>query len=278
MKNCLTSEKWEEKYEDASIIKGGFLKGLGDIGGGVVGLIISLIVLCVALFFIVKFLNKLVLSSNGRGKIMRVVQKSLNISPYLTMIVGMLLTMAVQSSSIITSTFTPLVGLSILTVEQMFPLTLGSNIGTTFTAIIASLVTESVGAIQIAICHFIFNIIGIAIWFPIPYTRKIPLNMAYRLGDLVSKYKWFGMFYILYFFVVTPLISWGISYLIAVDTAGLVFGIILITAEYGLSLLLMRNFEKVLEKILKVIGDYRIKRKRQIKINKNAEIELANVE
>ena len=86
-------------------------------------------------------------------KIMRIVQKSLSINNYLTMLVGVLLTIAVQSSSIITSTFTPLVGLSILTVEQMFPLTLGANIGTTCTAILASLYVESVSAIQIAICH-----------------------------------------------------------------------------------------------------------------------------
>ena len=35
----------------------------------------------------------------------------------------------VQSSSITTSTFTPLVGLNLISLEQMFPLTLGANIG-----------------------------------------------------------------------------------------------------------------------------------------------------
>lgn len=245
MTNCLTRAKWDEKYLNGKIIKSGVLKNLGDQGGGILGLIISLVVLCLALYLIVKVLHTLVLSSNGRGRIMRLVQRSLNLSPYITMLLGMFLTIAVQSSSIITSTFTPLVGLSILTVEQMYPLTLGSNIGTTCTAILASLVTESTNSIQIAICHFIFNIIGIMIWFPIPITRKVPLKMANRLGDLVSRYRWFGMFYILYLFVLIPGVSWGISNLISLNTIGLVFGIIMLLIICILTLLLFSRFEKV---------------------------------
>jgi solute carrier family 34 (sodium-dependent phosphate cotransporter) len=251
MKNCLTEDSWNQRYKDGSIIKSGFLKDLGDKGGGVLGLIISLVVLCIALYLIVKVLHKLVLSSNGRGKIMRMVQKSLSISPYLTMIVGVLLTISVQSSSIITSTFTPLVGLSILTVEQMFPLTLGANIGTTCTAILASLVTESVSAIQIAICHFIFNIIGIVLWFPLKFTRKVPLKMAFRLGDLVAKYKWFGVYYILYLFLLIPIASWSISNLISINVIGLVFGILILSILGIISLYMFYKFERIVEFMLK---------------------------
>jgi sodium-dependent phosphate cotransporter len=182
---------------------------------------------------------------------MRMVQKSLSISPYLTMIVGVLLTISVQSSSIITSTFTPLVGLSILTVEQMFPLTLGANIGTTCTAILASLVTESVSAIQIAICHFIFNIIGIVLWFPLKFTRKVPLKMAFRLGDLVAKYKWFGVYYILYLFLLIPIASWSISNLISINVIGLVFGILILSILGIISLYMFYKFERIVEFMLK---------------------------
>ena len=195
MSECMTKKcvgKINTRME--KIIKSGMFENLSDLQGGIVGLVVSLVILCIVLYLIVKVLHTLVFSSNGRGKIMRIVQRSLSLSPYITMIVGMLLTIAVQSSSIITSTFTPLVGLSILTVEQMYPLTLGSNIGTTCTAFLASLVTDSTKAIQIAVCHFIFNIMGIIIWFPLPVTRKIPLGMAYRLGDLVTTYRWFGIF------------------------------------------------------------------------------------
>jgi len=247
MKNCMTREDWDATYPNGNIIKSGFLKGLGNDGGGAIGLLISLVILCFALYFIVKILHKLVVSNNGKGKMLNMIKKTLEISPYLTMFVGMLLTISVQSSSIITSTFTPLVGLSILTVEQMFPLTLGANIGTTCTAILASIVTESPDAIQIALCHFIFNIVGTVIWFPIPIVRKIPIKMAYRLGDLVSKFKWFGMFYILYTFLLFPATAFGISFLISLNTIGLVIGIILLISFCALSLLLFYKFERIFQ-------------------------------
>ena len=247
MKNCMTREDWDATYPNGNIIKSGFLKGLGNNGGGVMGLFISLVILCFALYFIVKILHKLVVSNNGKGKILNIIKKTLEISPYLTMFVGMLLTISVQSSSIITSTFTPLVGLSILTVEQMYPLTLGANIGTTCTAILASIVTESPNAIQIALCHFIFNIIGTVIWFPIPIVRKIPIKMAHRLGDLVSKFKWFGVFYILYTFLLFPATAFGISFLISLNTIGLVIGIIILISFCALSLLLFYKFERIFQ-------------------------------
>ena len=249
MKNCLTQDEWTNKYENSQVIKSGFLKDVGDSGGGILGLIISLIVLCISLYYIVKILHRLVIQSEGKGIILRWIKKSVSISPYLTMLLGTLLTISVQSSSIITSTFTPLVGLDILTVEQMFPLTLGANIGTTFTAILASLVTGSANAIQIALCHLIFNIIGIIIWYPIPFLRSIPLNMAIKLGEYVSKFKWFGGFYILYSFIIFPAISWGVSYLFSVNTAGLVFGIILLLIFTSLSLLFFKKFETFGNKI-----------------------------
>ena len=74
------------------------------------------------------------------------------------------MTILVQSSSIFTSTLTPLVGLGIITVERVYPFTLGSNIGTTITGILAALTAtgaeELKNSLQIALCHTFFNIIG----------------------------------------------------------------------------------------------------------------------
>jgi sodium-dependent phosphate cotransporter len=170
------------------------------------------------------------------------------------MILGALLTISVQSSSITTSTFTPLVGLDILTVEQMFPLTLGANIGTTCTAILASLVTDSRNAIQIALCHLLFNIIGISIWFPIKFLRRIPVTMAIKLGSYVSKFRWFGVFYILYTFVLFPLICWGLSYLFDFNIIGLISGIILIFLFIILSVNLFNNFDSLGNRIEKIMN------------------------
>ena len=245
--NCLSQSEWNEEY--SQVIDDGFLMNLGDKVGGFIGLSIALIVLCISLYNIVKTLHKQVMYNRGKGKVLSIVKKSLSISPYLTMFVGMILTMSVQSSSIITSTFTPLVGLSILTVEQMFPLTLGANIGTTFTAFLASLVTESTNAIQIAICHLLFNIIGITIWYPIPYIRKLPLSISYNLGNLLYKYNWFSLFYILYTFLIFPVICWFISFIFNLNTIGIIFGSLLFIIYFISSFLLFYNFENIIHKM-----------------------------
>ena len=80
---------------------------------------------------------------------------------YLNILVGTLLTISVQSSSVTTSALTPLVGLDIISLEQMYPITLGANIGTTCTGLLGALVTGKVNALQIALCHLSFNIFGV---------------------------------------------------------------------------------------------------------------------
>ena len=52
-------------------------------------------------------------------------------SGYVALIVGAVMTILVQSSSIFTSTLTPLIGVGAITIERAYPLTLGSNVGTT---------------------------------------------------------------------------------------------------------------------------------------------------
>lgn len=75
-----------------------------------------------------------------------------------------MVTILVQSSSVFTSTLTPLVGLGIITLERVYPFTLGSNIGTTITGIMAALTANSSrelkNSLQIALCHTFFNIFG----------------------------------------------------------------------------------------------------------------------
>jgi solute carrier family 34 (sodium-dependent phosphate cotransporter) len=75
---------------------------------------------------------------------------------------GCVLTILVQSSSVFTSSLIPLIGMGILSVDRAYPLTLGSNIGTSITGILAALSsTKTLGvSLQIALCHTLFNITG----------------------------------------------------------------------------------------------------------------------
>jgi sodium-dependent phosphate cotransporter len=154
-------------------------------------------------------------------------RKVLRISPYPSILFGMILTICVQSSSITTSALTPLVALQIIGVEDMLPLTLGANIGTTCTAFLAAIVTEKKNAIQIALCHLWFNIFGILIWFPVPIMRSVPLKIAGLLAERTVWYKWFGTYYILTFFVLFPLLLFAFSFTIDLGAGGIFLNIIL---------------------------------------------------
>lgn len=190
---------------------------LPDLAVGIILLIVSLLVLCGCLIMIVKILGSVL-----RGQVAIVIKKTLNtdlpfpfgwVTGYLAILVGAGMTFIVQSSSVFTSALTPLIGLGVISIERAYPLTLGSNIGTTTTAILAALASPGntlKHSLQISLCHFFFNISGILLWYPIPFTR-LPIRLAKGLGNISAKYRWFAVFYLIFFFFLTPLTVFGLS-------------------------------------------------------------------
>ncbi len=158
-----------------------------------------------------------------KGTIAKVIRKIVNydfpgcwkwLTGYVAMLAGAGLTVVVQSSSIFTSTLTPLVGIGLIKLERMYPLTLGSNIGTTATGILAALTAEGEdlkNGLQIALCHLFFNITGIVIFYVIPYMR-FPIPLAKGLGNITAKYRWFAIFYLIVMFFLFPAAVFGLSY------------------------------------------------------------------
>lgn len=177
-----------------------------DLVAGGVCLFLSLLLLCLCLSGLVTVLKSMVMASSEEW-----IRKATDINPYLAMVVGMGVTILVQSSSITTSVLTPLAGLGVISVEQMYPLTLGANVGTTGTALLASLVSDKVEAVQIALCHLFFNLFGILLFFPIPYMRNLPIAAAKELGSMTRKWKSTPLLYILVAFVICPGILLGVS-------------------------------------------------------------------
>ena len=206
---------YEEHIAKGRTIKGGFLKDAGDVAGGIIGLILSLIVLCVALFVLVKLLHSLVM-----GQAKKIIMKGTKMNDYLAILVGLLLTIVVQSSSVTTSALTPLVGIGVLPVSKMLPMTLGANIGTTFTSMFAALAVMKKSSIQIAFCHLLFNIIGILIWFPAPVMRRVVVQGACTLGFYASYWRVVPLVYILVMFVAVPGLGLLISLLYSASVAG----------------------------------------------------------
>ncbi len=118
------------------------------------------------------------------------------------LLVGLLLTVMVQSSSITTSLAVPLAGAGLLTLTQIFPYTLGANLGTTITAILAALVTGNLSAIIVAFSHLLFNISGIIIWWPF---KAVPLFLARKFATFSIKNKLIPVFYIIVLFFLLPI-------------------------------------------------------------------------
>jgi len=94
--------------------------------------------------------------------------------------------------------------MGIMTLEKMFAFTVGANIGTTCTGILASLVGTSELGFQIAMVHFMFNIFGATILYPIPFVRNIPLKIARKLGDMAAAFRPFPFVYIILVFFIYP--------------------------------------------------------------------------
>jgi sodium-dependent phosphate cotransporter len=128
-------------------------------------------------------------------------------SGMMAMMVGVLITVMVQSSSITTSILVPLAASGILLVRNAYPITLGANIGTTVTALLAALATGVVGGMTIAIVHLLFNVVGILLLYPLPRFRYIPVTLAEKLAGIAATRKPLAVVYVVGTFVVLPLLG-----------------------------------------------------------------------
>jgi len=195
---------------DKDLLKGGLFKiwGYTDNEAGTMLVILSLSGICSCLFLIINLLRTLI-----KGPFTCMLRKAIDLNGYISIMIGMFITLMVQSSSITTSALTPLAAVGIITLEQMYPLTLGANIGTTCTGIWAASVAVShpVEAWQVALSHLFFNIFGICLWYPIPYMRQIPIKIATELGNCTSKWKLFPLAYVGGVFFAVPAIAYAIA-------------------------------------------------------------------
>ncbi len=165
---------------------------------GTIMLIISIVLLFTALRYIVANLRVLVI-----GRVEAFFDTVLFKTAFRALIFGVILTIMVQSSSITTSLAVPLAGAGILTLRQIFPMTLGANIGTTITAMLAALVTGELSAVTVAFAHVLFNVIGIIIVWPM---RAVPIYLATQLAEQTMKSKLIPVVYIGLVFFLFPLL------------------------------------------------------------------------
>ncbi|MBF0199562.1 MAG: Na/Pi symporter [Planctomycetes bacterium] len=189
----------------------GLFDSMSDVVGGITLILIGLVLIFISIVYLGKLLR-----ANLTGRAEKIFHTALGRGPVTGLLAGTIITIIVQSSSTTTSLIIPMAGAGLMTLRQVFPFTLGANIGTTVTAFLASLAGGKYGqaAVQIAIVHLLFNLLATSIIYPVPFLRNIPLIFSERLADLAIKSRTVAIGYILFVFFGVPLLVLGVMELL----------------------------------------------------------------
>lgn len=117
---------------------------------------------------------------------------------------GFLTTAAIRSSTITTSVVVPIAAKKVVGLNRVSVFIMGANVGTTVTAFVASLFSSNTSSLSIAIAHFLFNVIGVFLFFPIPALRQVPVRMAKEFGKMTARHRFIGFAFILLTFFLIP--------------------------------------------------------------------------
>ena len=162
----------------------------------VVELLLAFVFLFVALRYLVVVLRSLVIE-----RIEAFFGRYVFASAMRGFLLGLFLTALVQSSSIALSLMIPLAGAGILTLVQVFPYSLGANVGTTVTALLASLATGTIEPVTVAFAHLMFNISGTVVFYPL---RRLPIGLAEYLAAAAVNRTTAAIVVIIVVFFVAP--------------------------------------------------------------------------
>jgi len=180
------------------LLTGGF--GLGKGMAATLMIVLALLGIFFALTFLTRLLKRVFLNRAENA-----LTDSLRGGGLGAMLIGLLITVGVQSSSITTSLLVPLIGAGIVPIETAFAATLGANVGTTVTALLASL-TGTPGAVTVALVHLLFNLSGITLIYPVRALRRVPIRLATGLARRTAERRVFAFVYMGGVFFVMPLL------------------------------------------------------------------------
>ena len=192
------------------------VEGLADLFNNIpwLVLLVSVVITFFMLWGIVKLLQSLVLK-----KLESFFDTYIFRNLAMSFTVGLILTVMVQSSSITTSLIVPLAGAGVLRLQQIFPFTIGSNIGTTITGLLAALAVAGQPGIDpklvlagstVAFAHFLFNASGAVIFLPFKRVREIPVHVAEWLAEFCLKNRFIPIVFIVLVFYLIPLVfTWS---------------------------------------------------------------------
>ncbi len=176
--------------------------GLNNTAMAIFMMILGLGILFFALIQITKNM-KILMESRIEELLNRVLSKN----GLLGIVIGLVVTMIIQSSSITTSLLVPLVASGVLKLETIYPILIGANIGTTITSLMAAMAYSGAGGaagLTLGLVHFLFNLCGALMYYPIPWMRW-PLWGAHLLEHLAQKSRRYVITWIALIFFIIPI-------------------------------------------------------------------------
>lgn len=179
----------------------GVLLKMGTVSGGVLLIAVGILLIFLSIHYIGKLLKVLMV-----GKAKQLMHAAIGKGPISGIFSGTLVTVLVQSSSTTTSLMVPLAGSGTFGLKEIYPFTLGANIGTCITALLATTAVEgnASAALQIAFIHLAYNVLGVVVIYGIPLFRFVPVKAAEWLGETAAENKLVALGYILGVFFVVP--------------------------------------------------------------------------
>lgn len=189
----------------------GVAESMGDQMGGTLLIVFGIILIFVSITLIGKLLKHLMV-----GKAKDIMHTAIGRGPVSGIASGTLVTVLVQSSSTTTSLMVPLAGSGSFKLRDIYPFTLGANIGTCVTAVLAATAVtgNAQAALQIAFIHLTYNVLGVVVIYGIPFLRSVPINSAQWLGATAAENKIAALGYIIGVFFLVPAACLGITSLI----------------------------------------------------------------
>lgn len=186
-------------------------KSMGDQVGGILLIVFGIVLIFLAITLIGKLLKKLMV-----GKAKDIMHTAIGRGPISGITSGTLVTVLVQSSSTTTSLMVPLAGSGSFKLKDIYPFTLGANIGTCITALLAATAVtgNAQAALTIAFIHLAYNILGVIVIYGLPFLRYLPIRAAEWLGETASENKMAALAYIVGVFFLVPGLCLGVTSLL----------------------------------------------------------------
>jgi sodium-dependent phosphate cotransporter len=179
--------------------------------GEKIGAILTIVTGIALIIFSVLYLGKL-LRRVMTGRAMELVDRSIGRGPLRGVASGAFITVLAQSSSTTTSLVVPLAGAGAITTRQVLPYTLGANIGTCITALLAATAVTGayeLVALQIALVHLLYNVFGVLLCLAVPWLQELIIGSARWLGNKTEINRGWALGYILLVFFILPGMVFG---------------------------------------------------------------------